>query len=164
MLYFYGMSKPVQRKRQPNKRKSPLRKKTHKPYARNTIYVKDIDFEKVFQLATYQSTKEEIFAMLNISQSELYASENKAYKEKFDEAYFAGKEAGKNQLRTAQFKMAQKSVPMSIFLGKQYLNQSDNPQQLLGSDLGTVKVQFVDAKDQEDRLKAIEDKLKEEIK
>lgn len=158
------MSRPVQKKRQPNKRRSPLRKRTRKPYARKNIYVKDIPFDKVFQLATYQSTREEIYAILNITYSELCLPENKEYREKFEESYLAGKEAGRNQLRNAQFKMAQKSVPMSIFLGKQYLNQSDNPQQLMGENLGTVKVQFVDSKDQEDRLKAIEEKLKEEIK
>ncbi len=158
------MSKPKQRQRQPNKRRSPLKKRTHKPYARNSIQIKDIDFDKVFQLATYQSTREEIYAILNIMYVELMRPEFKEYRQKFEDAYLAGKEAGRNQLRNAQFKMAQKSVPMSIFLGKQYLNQSDNPQQLMGENLGTVKVQFVDSKDQEERLKAIEEKLKEEIK
>ena len=158
------MSRPKQRQRQPNKRRSPLRKTKRKTYARNSIQIKDIDFDKVFQLATYQSTREEIYAILSITYSELMRPEFKEYREKFEQAYLAGKEAGRNQLRNAQFKMAQKSVPMSIFLGKQYLNQSDNPQQLMGENLGTVKVQFVDSKDQEERLKAIEEKLKEEIK
>ena len=113
------MSKPKQRQRQPNKRRSPLKKRTHKPYARNNIQIKDIDFDKVFQLATYQSTREEIYAILNIMYVELMRPEFKEYRQKFEDAYLAGKEAGRNQLRNAQFKMAQKSVPMSIFLGKQ---------------------------------------------
>ena len=34
---------------------------------------------------------------------------------------------GKVSLRRAQFKLAQTNPTMSIFLGKQYLGQSDNP-------------------------------------
>jgi hypothetical protein len=33
--------------------------------------------------------------------------------------------AGNASLRRSQFKMAEKSVPMAIFLGKNWLNQSD---------------------------------------
>ena len=39
------------------------------------------------------------------------------------------KNLGKISLRRMQFRLAEKSAPLLIFLGKQYLGQSDNPVQ-----------------------------------
>lgn len=143
--------------------RKPGRKKRTE-WKRYTIQLKEIDFTKVYKLASYQSTKGEIISLMKIPRTELYA--NKEVYEEFCEAYEAGRESGKNELRQTQFQLGKKNVVMSIFLGKQYLGQSDNPNSLQGADLGTVKVEFVNSKDEnnEDRVKKMEEQLKEEIK
>jgi len=44
---------------------------------------------------------------------------------RYSQVYKKYSETGKTSLRRTQFKMAEHSVPMAIFLGKQYLGQSD---------------------------------------
>ncbi len=134
-------------------------------WPRKSIRLEDINFDDVYTLASYQSTRGEIYSILKINPSEI--CKNEEVKARFEEAYEAGKQAGMNELRVGQFDLAKKNVVMSIFLGKQYLGQSDNPNALANQDLGTVKVEFVGSKDeskQEERVKEIERKLKEEIK
>lgn len=152
------MKKQLKIQRKPRPKKREVR-------ARKNIQLNEINFDDVYTLASYQCTRGEIYSILHISQVEL--GKDKAVKEEFEAAYEAGKEAGKSDLRVNQFELSKKNVVMSIFLGKQYLGQSDNPNSLAGQDLGTVKVEFVGSKeddDQQKRLKEIEDKLKEEIK
>ena len=48
------------------------------------------------------------------------------YKCTFAEAYKKFSAAGKASLRRYQFKLAQKSASMAIFLGKNYLGQTDH--------------------------------------
>lgn len=45
----------------------------------------------------------------------------------FSEVYKKYSESGKMSLRRAQFKLAEKSAVMAIFLGKNYLGQKDTP-------------------------------------
>lgn len=134
----------------------------------NRVNIKccDIDFDQVYTLGTFQSTKEEVYSVLRINKTELFRDDNQEWLEKFNEAYFAGKQAGQNELRKTQLKQAKKFPAMSIFLGKQYLGQSDNPNQLASSDLGTLKVEFVNSKEesQEERIKRIESSLNDELK
>lgn len=140
-------------------------KKVRESWPRKNVRLEEINFDDVYTLASYQSTRKEIYSILKISQSEI--CKNEEVKARFEEAYEAGKQAGMNDLRVGQFDLAKKNVVMSIFLGKQYLGQSDNPNALANQDLGTVKVEFVGSKDeseQEERVKEIERKLKEEIK
>lgn len=47
----------------------------------------------------------------------------------FSEIYAIKRGSGKISLRRAQFELAKKNAAMAIFLGKQYLGQSDNPVQ-----------------------------------
>ena len=68
-------------------------------------------------LAGVFCTNEEIAAKVGISRSTLERN--------FDAALKRGRQASKASLRAIQWKHAQKSVPMSIWLGKQYLNQRD---------------------------------------
>lgn len=156
------------RKIQARKPKKKTKKQEKRAYPRNSITLDMIDFERVFDLAAYQSSKREIYAIMNICETELLRAGNEKYNEQFNKFYLAGKEAGKNDLRLSQFKMARKNAAMAIFLGKQYLGQSDNPNQLISADLGTVKVEFVEGankdQDQKKRIEEMEQKLKEEIK
>lgn len=133
---------------------------------RKNVEIKNIDFNTVYELAQYQCSKEEIYRFLKINKSELFNEDNIEYLEEFNFNFEKGKNDGLVNLKKDQFKMSKKNVAMLIFLGKQYLNQSDNPIQLLNENLGTLKVEFVNSKDlnQDERLKEIEEELKEDLK
>lgn len=81
---------------------------------------KEIDYETVEKLANIQCTQEEIASFLGISVRTLQRDE------KFLELFEAGREKGKASLRRIQWRHAEKSASMAIFLGKQYLGQKDN--------------------------------------
>lgn len=81
---------------------------------------KEIDYVTVEKLANIQCTQEEIASFLGISSRTLLRDE------KFKELFNRGRENGKMSLRRIQWKHAEKSASMAIFLGKQYLGQKDN--------------------------------------
>ena len=85
------------------------------------------DFKETFdKLCALQCTKEEIQDWFDISEKTLDRWVKDKYGEKFADVYKSKRNKGKSSLRRAQFKLAQKSAVMAIFLGKQYLNQKDN--------------------------------------
>lgn len=79
-------------------------------------------FEKLCQL---QCTKEEICAWFGITDKTLDAWCKRTYKKNFSVIFDEKREGGKISLRRAQFKLAEKSAAMAIWLGKQYLGQTD---------------------------------------
>ena len=96
---------------------------------------KEIDYATVEKLANIQCTQDEIASFLGISTRTLQRDEQ------FMELFNRGRENGKMSLRRMQWKHAEKSVPMAIWLGKQYLGQRD-------------KVEYTD-----DGVKAINDNI-----
>ena len=80
---------------------------------------KEIDYVTVEKLANIQCTQDEIASFLGISTRTLQRDEQ------FMELFNRGRENGKMSLRRMQWKHAEKSVPMAIWLGKQYLGQRD---------------------------------------
>ncbi len=78
-----------------------------------------IDYNAVEKLASIQCTQEEIANFLNVSVRTLQRDEE------FCRLYKKGLDNGKMSLRRIQFKLAEKSYAMAIFLGKQYLGQKD---------------------------------------
>ncbi len=76
-------------------------------------------------LAMVGCTHEEIAACLNTTKDTLLAEHNN---DAFSMASKNGREKGKMSLRRTQFKLAQESASMAIWLGKQLLGQSDNPE------------------------------------
>ena len=80
---------------------------------------KEIDYVTVEKLANIQCTQDEIASFLSISTRTLQRDEQ------FMELFNRGRENGKMSLRRIQWKHAEKSVPMAIWLGKQYLGQRD---------------------------------------
>ena len=80
---------------------------------------KEIDYTTVEKLANIQCTQDEIASFLGISTRTLQRDEH------FMELFNRGRENGKMSLRRMQWKHAEKSVPMAIWLGKQYLGQRD---------------------------------------
>ena len=94
---------------------------------------KEIDYETVEKLANIQCTQEEIASFLGISTRTLQRDE------KFIELFNRGRENGKMSLRRIQWKHAEKSATMAIWLGKQYLGQKDNIEVANTDELNKVK-------------------------
>jgi len=80
---------------------------------------KEIDYNAVEKLANIQCTQEEIANFLELSVRTLQRDEE------FCRIYKKGIDSGKMSLRRLQYKLAEKSASMAIFLGKQYLGQKD---------------------------------------
>lgn len=94
---------------------------------------KEIDYVTVEKLANIQCTQEEIASFLGISTRTLQRDE------KFMELFNRGRENGKMSLRRIQWKHAEKSASMAMFLGKQYLGQRDNVEVSNTDDMNKVK-------------------------
>lgn len=79
--------------------------------------------EKIIeQLASYMCTEEEIASFLGVSAETLKTKDNN---ETFSECIKKGRQKGKASLRMSQFRIAKTNATMAIFLGKQFLGQSD---------------------------------------
>lgn len=80
---------------------------------------KIIDYETVEKLASIMATQEEIAEFLELSVRTLQRDKE------FCRVYKKGMEKGRMSLRRHQFKLAETNTAMAIFLGKNYLGQSD---------------------------------------
>ena len=80
-------------------------------------------FEK---LCAIQCTREEISAVLNVSNSTLYRWCLETYGTDFDTIYHEKKQFGKMSLRRTMFRQAEKNPTMAIWLSKQHLGMRDN--------------------------------------
>lgn len=87
--------------------------------------LKEINWETFEILCKLQCTQSEIASSLNISVDTLERRVPKEYQFSLAEAYKKFSEGGKCSLRRYQFKQAEKSCAMAIWLGKQYLGQRD---------------------------------------
>lgn len=86
---------------------------------------KEID-KKIFEsLCGLQCTMQEILAVLDISDKTLSGWCRRTYGKSFSEIFAIKRQLGFISLRRTQFKLAEKSAAMAIFLGKQYLGQTD---------------------------------------
>ena len=87
---------------------------------------KEID-KKIFEnLCGLQCTLEEIAGVFDCSADTIERWCKREYRETFAEVYKKHSAKGKTSLRRIQFKLAEKSAAMAIFLGKNYLGQKDN--------------------------------------
>ncbi len=99
---------------------------------------KEIDYELVGKLAAIQCTQEEIATILGISRQTLLKDEEFLY------IYSSKKEAGRSSLRRMQWKTAESGNPtMQIWLGKQWLGQSDKQDVNHSGDV-EIKFEFDD--------------------
>ena len=82
---------------------------------------------QIASLARMQCTHREAASVLDVCRSAFttFLTNNK----KAAECWENGRGEGKVSLRRLQWKSAQSSVPMQIWLGKQYLGQRDNQEQ-----------------------------------
>ena len=92
----------------------------------------EINKETFEKLCAMQCTEVEICGFFNCCEDTLNAWCKRTYKDKkgkgmtFSDIYKIASAPGKISLRRAQFKLAEKSAAMAIWLGKQYLGQKDS--------------------------------------
>lgn len=87
---------------------------------------KEIDQTQFEKLCGLQCTKEEIAGWFDCSEDTIENWCHKTYDESFSAVFSKKREAGKISLRRSQWRLAEKSAAMAIFLGKNYLGQSDH--------------------------------------
>lgn len=83
-----------------------------------------MEFEK---LCALQCTQQEICDFLEVDHKTLTRWCKRTYKKEYSQVYAEKKSGGKISLRRMQFRLAEKSAAMAIFLGKNILGQSDYP-------------------------------------
>lgn len=92
---------------------------------RPTIKIDKDIFENLCEI---QCTKEEIAKVFNCSTRTILRWCKETYGEQFETIYSQFSEAGKASIRRMQFASAKNgSITMQIWLGKQYLGQTDKP-------------------------------------
>ena len=94
--------------------------------ARPRIPIDKATFEKLCGL---QCTEQEIADWFNCSVDTIERFCKRTYKMRFAEVFNQKRSIGKISLRRMQWKLAEKSAPMAIFLGKNYLGQTDERKQ-----------------------------------
>lgn len=87
--------------------------------------LKDIDKNQFEKLCGLQCTQEEICGFFDITDKTLTAWCKRIYKKSFSEVFKQKRSKGNIALRRAQFRLAEKNASMGIWLGKQYLGQTD---------------------------------------
>jgi AraC-like DNA-binding protein len=86
---------------------------------------KEINQETFEKLCGIMCTLEEIAGVFNCSEDTIERWCKETYNETFAETSKRFQGTGKSSLRRMQFKLAERSAAMAIFLGKQYLGQKD---------------------------------------
>lgn len=82
--------------------------------------------QKTFEnLCGIQCTESEICSVLDVSDKTLNAWCRRTYGKNFSEVFKEKRALGKASLRRSQFELAKKNATMGIWLGKQYLGQTD---------------------------------------
>lgn len=76
-------------------------------------------------LCSIMCTREEICSVLNVVDSTLWMWCKETYGETFEKVAERFRNVGKASLRRSQFQLAEKNPTLSVWLGKQYLGQTD---------------------------------------
>lgn len=95
---------------------------------------KKIDKEQFEKLCGLQCTEIEIAGFFNCSVDTVERWCKKEYKESFAEVFNKKRVTGKISLRRSQFRMAETNATMAIWLGKQYLGQTDTQEKTITLD------------------------------
>ena len=133
------------------------RKPTGNPNGRPPKVISGEQFEALCKI---QCTEEEICSVLDVDEVTLNKWCKETYGVSFSQIFKIKKLGGKASLRRMQWKLAEKNSTMSIWLGKQYLGQSDKVELGANENIETIqiKVDTVNEKDI-DRLKALQENL-----
>ena len=89
---------------------------------------KKIEQSKFEALCGLMCTRDEICDVFDVSDKTLNSWCNDVYGVNFSVIYKKKSASGKISLRRYQMRLAENNATMAIWLGKQYLNQSDNIQ------------------------------------
>ena len=90
--------------------------------ARPRKEISQTEFEKLCGL---QCTQQEICDWFGVTDKTLSGWCRRTYKKSFSEVFEQKRGIGKASLRRMQWQLAEKSAAMAIFLGKNYLGQTD---------------------------------------
>lgn len=100
----------------------------------------EIDKEQFEKLCGLQCTLVEIACYFDCSEDTIEKWCKREYKMGFADIFHIKRSAGKISLRRSQFRMAETNATMAIWLGKQYLGQTDKQEVTVArSDDETVK-------------------------
>lgn len=88
----------------------------------------DFDRKQFENLCGLQCTKEEICNWFDTTDKTLESWCKRTYGHGFSEVFKQKRGIGKVSLRRSQWRLAEKSAAMAIWLGKQYLGQKDQPE------------------------------------
>ena len=104
--------------------------------------------QKQFEsLCAIQCTQEEICSVLDVCFDTLDEWCQTTYGKHFSKVFAEKREYGKSSLRRSQWLLAQKNPTLSIWLGKQYLNQTDKVETSLTQD---SKITIVNSLEKDD--------------
>lgn len=92
---------------------------------------KELDKKQFEKLCALQATLEEIAGFFDCDENTVNAWCNRVYGTTFSEVFKSKSAQGKLSLRRTQFKLAEKSAAMAIFLGKNMLGQTDKVEQVI---------------------------------
>lgn len=87
----------------------------------------NIDRDQFEGLCRLQCTEKEVLSWFGVTDKTLNSWCRRTYKKTFSDVFKQIADGGKISLRRTQWRLAERSVPMAIFLGKQYLGQRDDP-------------------------------------
>lgn len=91
---------------------------------------KEIDVKEFEKLCALQCTLEEIAGWFDCCEDTIENWCKSTYKRNFSEVYAQKRGKGKISLRRAQFRLAETNASMAIWLGKQYLGQTDEKKEV----------------------------------
>lgn len=91
--------------------------------------LKEIDENQFKKLCAMQCTETEIAAFFDCDEDTICNWCKRTYGKTFSETYKIHSCAGKVALRRIQFKLAEKNPGMAMFLGKNWLGQTDRVEQ-----------------------------------
>jgi len=92
---------------------------------------KEIDEDNFKKMCGLQCTLAEIAGFFDCSEDTIERWCKRTLKLSFAEAFKKYSAGGKISLRRAQFRLAEKNASMAIFLGKNYLGQTDRIEQIV---------------------------------
>ena len=94
---------------------------------------KEIDSDQFEKLCGLQCTLAEIAGWFGCSEDTIERWCKRTYTAGFADAFKRFSQSGKISLRRFQFKIAEKNAAMAIFLGKNYLGQSDRNETIISA-------------------------------
>ena len=96
--------------------------------------LKEIDKKQFENLCSLQCTYEEICGWFDVSDKTLEKWCKNTYGMTFSEIFKIKRAGGRISLRRSQFRLAEKNAAMAIWLGKQFLGQTDKPDESIDTE------------------------------